>query len=167
MLIKLKMIIRSLSLFITGAVFFIFVQLSNPLQIDGVSTTTYEEGKEELVFHIYNQGIKRIKIKEVAINSNKLPKEVSLGVSYDGQLVKGGTDNPFIKFMRIDSEFIEPRLSQEEFKAAIKRRDMTPIHYGIRVEFYGEVIKKITIKYKYFGFPVKKTFLLERWNLGN
>lgn len=156
-----------ISLILSGLVFITFVQLSNPILIDGVSISTKEEGKNDVVFQIYNKGFKSIRIKEVTLNNKKQPKELALGISYVSQLVQSGTDNPFIKFMKIDSELIEPRLTIKEMREAIKSKGMTPIHYGIRVEYYEEPIESMTIKYQYFGFPVTKKYSLESWNIGN
>jgi hypothetical protein len=163
---KSKLIVISLILLLTVVVFFTFVQLSNPIRIVGVSSSDKEEGKKEVVFQIYNIGLKSITIKEVTLNHRKHPKELALGISYDtGHLVQSGIDNPMIKFMKINAAPINPKLNSKEITEAIKRKEMTPIYYGIKVEFYNDPIKSMTVKYKYFGFPVTKKYNLELWNL--
>lgn len=165
---KSKLIVISLIPLLTGVVFFTFVQLSNPIRIDGVSTSTKEDGKKEIVFQIYNKGLKRITIKEVTLNNGKQPKELALGISYDtGHLVQIGTDDPMIKFMKVDAAPIKPNLNNKEISEAIKRKENTPIYYGIKVEFHNEPIKSMTVKYKYFGFSVTKKYNLELWNIEN
>ncbi|WNB90967.1 hypothetical protein [Bacillus sp. NEB1478] len=168
MKIKSKLIVISLILLIIGAVFLSFVQLSNPIRIDGVSTSTKEDGKKTVIFQIHNIGLKRITIKEVTLNHSKQPKELALGISYDtGHLLQSGIDNPMIKFMKVDSAPIIPKLNKKEITDAINRKENTPIYYGIKVESYKEPIKSMTVKYKYFGFLVTKKYNLESWNLEN
>ena len=165
---KSIIIVFSSILLLAVVVFFAFVQLSNPIRIDEVSTNTKEDGKKEVVFQIYNKGLKRITIKEVTLNHRKQPKELALGISYDNsQLVQSGFDNPMIKFMEVDAEPINPKLNPKEITEAINRKENTPIYYGIKVEFYQEPIKSMTVKYKYFGFLVTKKYNLELWNLEN
>ena len=108
-------------LLLTGVVFFTFVQLSNPIRIDGVSTSTKKDEKKAVVFQIYNIGLNRITIKEVTLNHRRQPKEIALGISYDtGHLVQSGIDNPMIKFMKIDAAPINPKLNKKEITEAIK-----------------------------------------------
>ncbi|SFA87719.1 MULTISPECIES: hypothetical protein [unclassified Bacillus (in: firmicutes)] len=164
---KKKLSIISLILIFSVLVFITFAKFSNPICIDGVSISIKEDGKNDVVFHIYNKGLKSVTIEEFTLNNKNHPKGLALGISYDTQqLVQSGTNNPLIKFMKIDSELIEPRLTNQEMKEAIKRKEMTPIHYGIRVEYDEEPIESMTIKYQYFGFAVTKKYSLERWNLG-
>ncbi|MFP5116001.1 hypothetical protein ACSU64_27200 [Bacillaceae bacterium C204] len=164
---KSIIIVFSSILFLAGVGFFKFVQLSNPIRIDGISTYTKEDGKEEVVIQIYNNGLKRITIKEVTLNHRKHPKELALGVSYSGHLVQSGTDDPMIKFMKIDAAPIYPKLNPKEMTEAINRKENTPIYYGIKVEFYKGPIKSMTVKYKYFGFLVTKKYNLESWYINN
>ncbi|MDR7071492.1 hypothetical protein [Fictibacillus barbaricus] len=168
MIKKSKLIVITLILLLIGVVFFTFVQLSYPIRIDGVSTSTKEDGKKEIVFQFYNLGLKRITIKEVTLNHRKQPKELALGISYDTEhLVQSGIDNPMIKFMKVDAAPIKPKLNKKEITDAFNRKENTPIYYGIKMEFEKEPIKSMTVKYKYFGFLVTKKYDLELWNLEN
>ena len=165
---KSKLVLIILILIFIGVAFFAFVKLSNPIRIDGVSTNKIQDGKEAVVFQIYNKGLKSITIKEVTLNHRKQPNELALGISYDtGKLVQSDTDNPMIKFMKIDAAPINPKLNKKEITKAINRKEKTPIYYGIRVVFYKEPIKSMSVKYNYFGFQVTKKYNLELWNLEN
>ncbi|WP_078548599.1 hypothetical protein [Litchfieldia alkalitelluris] len=148
--------------------FVAFIQFSNPLKMDGIFTTTNENGKIDIVFEVSNEGFNRIKLREVTINNNKTPDSLELGISYDtGHLVQSGLDHPLIRFTEIDEKYIFPSLSPQESMKAIERKEMTPIHYGIKVEFHDELMESMTIKYYYFGFPVTKKYSLERWDIIN
>lgn len=103
--------------------FFRFVHLSNPIEIDGVSWDTRTEGKKEIVYHIRNKGLTSITIKEVTLNHGKQPKELALGISYSGHLVQPGTDDPMIKFMKIDAAPINPKLNPKEWTEAIHSKE--------------------------------------------
>jgi hypothetical protein len=157
-----------LILLFTGVLFYSFIQISNPIRIDGVSTSMIDEGKKEVVFQIDNIGLKRIKIKEVTLNHMKQPEELALGISYDsGHLVQSGTDDPMIQFMKIDAASVNPKLNKKEINEAINRKEKTPINYGIKVVYDKEPIKSLTIKYLYFGFQVTKKYDQELWDLEN
>lgn len=164
-------IVFSSILLLTGVAFFSFfrfVHLSNPIEIDGVSWDTRTEGKKEIVYHIRNKGLTSITIKEVTLNHGKQPKELALGISYSGHLVQPGTDDPMIKFMKIDAAPINPMLNSKEITEAINRKENTPFYYGIKVEFYQEPIKSMTVKYMYFGFLATKKYNLEElWSVEN
>ncbi|UOE95898.1 hypothetical protein [Alkalihalobacillus sp. LMS39] len=101
-----------------------------------------------------------MQVTNVKVNERNDSNIVQLGVSYDtAQFVQYGTDNPNIKFMEFDQEPILPKISPEEdVKAIIEKNEMTPIHYGIKVEQPEHLIEALTIQYTYFGFPVTKTY---------
>ncbi|WP_043932926.1 hypothetical protein [Bacillus sp. EB01] len=146
-----------LSIILTGTLvaFLGFIYLSNPIVINGSST--YEDTNEniEIVFHLDNEGINKVLIKEVRIN-NQVGK-VDLGISYDtSDIVQSGTDNESIKFVDLGEEFVNPRLSSDQVIDALNKKENTPIQYGIRIKNFKEPIEFITIKYKYFGLPVSK-----------
>lgn len=162
-------------LLLVGVAFFSFYRLvyaSNPIEIEGYSWNTMTEGKTVIVLQFHNKGRKDITLKDITFNQGKKPKELALGISYSGQLVQPATgdprmDDPRTKFMNIDAAPIHPRLSPNEINEAIKRKDNTPIYYGIKVEFYQEPIKSMTIKYTYFGVLVTKKINLEFWEIKN
>ena len=145
--------------------FLLFVFLSNPLVINGASTYTDGEGRQEIVFQFDNEGYRNITILDVTINSSQ-PSSVALGVSYDtGQHVQSGVDNPLILFMEVDAEAIRPRLNKEQIDDALRKKEMTPIHYGILVTNAGEWLEGMTITYSYFGVHVRKKVDLRRWTV--
>ncbi|WP_165347212.1 hypothetical protein, partial [Gottfriedia acidiceleris] len=107
-------IVFSSILLLAGVVFYTFVQYSNPIQIDGISTNTKVEGKKEVVFQIFNKGLRQITIKEVTVNHGKKPNGLALGISYSGLLVQPVTGDPRTKFMKIGAVPVYPRLNPNE-----------------------------------------------------
>jgi hypothetical protein len=139
----------------TFVVFLGLIYFSNPIVINGSSTYEDMNGNKEIVFHLDNEGINKVLIKEVLIN-NQVGK-VDLGISYDtSHIVQSGTDNESIKFVDLGEEFVNPRLSSDQVIDAINKKENTPIQYGIRIKDFKEPIETITIKYKYFGLPISK-----------
>ena len=154
---KIWFLITPIAIFLLIGGFISFIYFSNPISINGIFTNYKDQGLKEIVFNIENMGIKELTLKEVTINHNKTPKELALGISYDTlQVVQSGTDSQNIKFMDLNKENIYPKIPSEKVIEIINRNEMTPISYGIRVEFYEENIETLNVKYKYFGFPVTK-----------
>ena len=154
---KNRLTVLSFFLIATILVFLGFVYLSKPIVLDGSSTYEDMNGNKDSVIHFYNEGISKVLLKEVLINNQAGTKEVELGVSYDtSQIVQSGTDNKLIMFGELDKEYVNPRIPSGEILGIINKKEMTPIHYGIRIMDYDEPIESITIKYKYLGFPVYK-----------
>ncbi|MDW0118357.1 hypothetical protein QTL97_15605 [Sporosarcina thermotolerans] len=154
-------LVTSIILFGLLVVFLGFIYISNPIVMNG-SYSTYEDmsGEKDIVIHFYNEGISRVLLKEVLINK-RVNSKVELGVSYDTlQIVQSGTDNNLIVFGELDKEYVDPKITSEEILGIINKKEMTPIHYGIRIKDYEEPIESITIKYKYLGFPVTKEIKL-------
>ena len=148
-----------ISIILTGAivVFLGFVYLSKPIVLDGSSTYENRNGNKDIVIHLYNEGISKVLLKEVLINNQAGTNKAELGVSYDtSQNVQSGTDNKLIMFGELEKEYVNTRIPSGEIQGIINKKEMTPIHYGIRIMDYDEPIESITIKYKYLGFPVSK-----------
>ncbi|MFC5602778.1 hypothetical protein [Sporosarcina koreensis] len=155
---KKRISITSIILLGTFVIFLGFIYLSNPIVLNG-SSSTYEDinGEKDIIIHFYNEGIGRVLLKEVLINNQVDNTKVELGISYDtSQLVQSGTDNKLIMFGELDKEYVNSRIPSEEILSIINKKEMTPIHYGIRIKDYEKPIESITIKYKYLGFPVSK-----------
>ncbi|ALC91730.1 hypothetical protein AM500_19545 [Bacillus sp. FJAT-18017] len=153
----MKKSLTVLSIMLTGTlvVFLGLIYFSNPITINGSSTYEDMNGNKEIVFHLDNEGISKVLIKEVLIN-NQVGK-VDLGISYDtSHIVQSGTDNESIKFVDFGEEFVNPRLSSDQVIDALNKKENTPIQYGIRIKNFKQPIEFITIKYKYFGLPVSK-----------
>jgi hypothetical protein len=143
------------------------IYLSNPIIINGISEY-HKDGRKEIVLETINKGISSIRIQEVRVNGNNKPKRIYLGISYDtNQMVQYGLNDPLIQFVALDKEDIIPELTIDETLKAIKRKEKTPIKYGIRIEFCEEAIHNVTVKYKYFGFVIRKKIPLEKWNIDN
>ncbi|WP_026674885.1 hypothetical protein [Alkalihalobacterium bogoriense] len=138
--------------------FFLFIYTSQPLKIEGHST--FDDGHTQVVvYELHNDGFTKVHIKDVAVNGRSDSDIVQLGVSYDtSQFVQFLSDNPNIMFMEFDQEPIFPKVSPKDIKAIIEKNEMTPIHYGIKVEQPEHLIESLTIQYRYFGFPVTKTY---------
>ncbi|MDN4608563.1 hypothetical protein [Sporosarcina highlanderae] len=156
---KRRALVKSTILFGIIAAFLGFIYLSNPIVLNGSNSTVENPGGDkDIVIHFHNEGISRVQLKEVLINK-RVNNEVELGISYDtSQIVQSGTDNKLIVFGELDSEYVNPQIPSEEIVGIINRKEMTPIHYGLRIKDYGEPIESITIKYRYLGFPVSKEF---------
>lgn len=153
--------LRVLSLIVLVSVtigFLCFIYLSNPIVLNG-NNSTYEDknGYHDIVFDIYNQGISKVLIKEVLINEQDSSTKVDLGISYDTlQYVQSESDNKLIIFVALDEAYVNLKIPSDQVVDVINKREMTPIHYGIRIKNYKDPIKTITIKYKYLGLPVSK-----------
>ncbi|MGM0881276.1 MAG: hypothetical protein ACQEXQ_09555 [Bacillota bacterium] len=141
---------------------FIWYLNTDPLADNGLGTTTFKDGRQdEYVVQLSNEGYGKIDIRSVKINDNETPHLVQLGVTYDApNIVQILPDEPAIEFMDINASSIFPKLTTEEFQAAIKKKEHTPMQYGIRIR-HGEKIESVTIKYKYFGFT--KTKKITSW----
>ena len=134
-----------------------FIYLSNPIVINGTSIYKDANGNDEIVFDVNNEGINKLRIKEVLINNQPNNQLIDLGISYDTlQIVQSNTDNELIKFYALDEKSVLPQKTSDEVAAALTQKEMTPLHYGIRVNNFKEPIESITIKYKYFGLSVSK-----------
>ncbi|OCA84402.1 hypothetical protein A8F94_17020 [Bacillus sp. FJAT-27225] len=155
----MKKLLTVVSIILTGTIvlFLGFIYLSNPIVLNGSSTYEDPNGSRDIVFHLYNEGISKVSIKKVLINNQVDNKKVDLGISYDTpQIVQSGTRNEMIKFFELGDVFVNPRIQSNQVKDALNKKEMTPIHYGIRIKNFTEPIESITIKYKYLGLPITK-----------
>ncbi|WP_028558935.1 hypothetical protein [Paenibacillus pinihumi] len=133
-----------------------YVYLSKPLIVNGYSALTHSSGKQEIVYSLVNKSKTGIKIHEVKLGG-KLHDEAMVGISFDtGQLVQSGTQNPGIQFFPLNQAVIRPALSTEEVFVAMSKKEMTPIHYGVRVECNNEEMKTLTFTYSYYGLKVTR-----------
>lgn len=134
-----------------------FIYQSNPITLYGSSIYKDSNGNNEIVFDFYNEGILKVKIKEVLIPNQSSNQLVDLGISYDNShAVQSNTDNELIKFYPFGEKFVLTKKSRDEIADAHERKQMTPMSYGIRVNNFKEPMEYITIKYTYFGIPVSK-----------
>lgn len=122
--------------------------------------TQYNNLENRVDIMLVNEGRHNIYIQEVLVNQ-KVPEKAQLVISYTGQMVAGGIDDePLAKFLNINEEPIHPKLTPEEFRAAVLTKT-TPINYGIRIK-NEEDIQVVRVKYRYMGF----TFITEVYPFG-
>ena len=158
---KLSLIIACIIISLIGG-FISFVYLSNPLVLDGSKTIhTKPNNTFDITYNIYNKGSRNIEFQEVYINGEASHETIDLGISFDtGHIVQAGTTNPNTLFFPLQEQSVKPKLSNEEIDEALKKKEMTPIDYAIRIKDFTGTIEIMTIKYNYFGFTVTKQFEL-------
>ncbi len=144
--------------FVAG--FYAFVHLSNPIVLDGFSSTSLNpDGSMDISYSFYNAGVSKIQIQEVFLDDVASKGTIDLGISHDTtQIVQAGTTSPNTLFYNLQEKTIHPRLSEEEITEALNKKVMTPIFYGIRIKEYKGPIHTIAIQYKYLGLTVTKEF---------
>jgi hypothetical protein len=55
--------------------------------------------------------------------------------------------DPATQFMDLSASSIYPALSQEEFHAALEKKEHTPMQYGLRIRYENQPIQNVTITY--------------------
>lgn len=136
---------------------------TNPLQDSGLQT--YELPSENgVVLGLENKSHFSVKLMDVTVNGESTTEPVYLGISFDtnSYVAMSPDPDPNIQFMNIVDHPIYTQLTGKDADEAIKRKQHTPIHYGIRiVNNTSKPMKYITIRYKYLGFTKTKT--ITRW----
>ena len=144
--------------------FFTYVKVSNPLVMDGFSSTYLKPNDTyDITFGFYNEGLRAIQIEEVFINGKAGEGTVDLGISFDNlQLVQPGIKNPNTLFFPLQEKTVNPKLTNSEVTEALNKGVMTPLLYGIRVKDYIGTIETLSIQYKYLALTVTKHFEINK-----
>lgn len=142
----------------------VWYQITEPLVNNGLQQVNNEDGQtHEYVLELSNEGYVKIDILSVKINGEDQSDLAQLGIAYDsGRMVQVlPTHDPDLQFMDLKASSIYPALSQDEFKAALAKKEHTPMQYGLRLRYDNQSIQNVTIKYKYFGFTKEKN--ITKW----
>ncbi len=132
--------------------------ISNPIQVNQFVLSTDETS---MVLRITNEGWSDIEIEEVIVNGRHTPRSIDLGIGYSSLHVGLDTEDEFVKFVPLDTEKIQPKLSydmlQEQIQMLVhenyKMSELLPTNYGIRI--VNDIkIDSVTIKYKFLGFTL-------------
>ncbi|MCQ6557526.1 hypothetical protein [Paenibacillus mendelii] len=133
---------------------FLYVYLSDPLRVDGV--TTYNNEQKQIILSVINEGQGNLHLKRVEVNGDHAPQKAELGISYTLQLVLGGIESsPQAAFMAIDQQPITPARKAKDNQDIVKKRLSKPVFYGIRIT-NGSNVSDVTVTYSYFGLTKSK-----------
>jgi hypothetical protein len=128
----------------------VWYRMTDPLVNNGLQRINNEDGQvEEYVVELSNEGYQKIDIMNVKVNGEDRSDVVQLGISYDSGhtvLVLSSPD-PATQFMDLSASSIYPALSQEEFHAALEKKEHTPMQYGLRIRYENQPIQNVTITY--------------------
>lgn len=124
---------------------FCYIVKDPPLKINGVTTFTIPENDLKLSIVVENNGIEKVKIKEILINGTKKPERTAIGVG--NRLVLGDIENP-----RDFSFHSFKDISILPLKEITGRGNWILLNYGVVIWNDGPV-DSVEIRYTYLGIP--------------
>lgn len=146
-------------------IFIVLWLYSTVKPLENYGLQTYQTPNEQgYVLELVNTGAFKIELLDVKVNGEKPPGPVYLGIAFDINTFVSVSSNqdPNMAFMNIRDYPINPSLTGIEIQEALKKKNHTPIHYGLKiVNNDNESVKSVTIRYKYLGLT--KTTTITKW----